>query len=355
LSVTPGSVGASASEPSLVDASTRRRARRTAVVYTVLVLVLAALIVGSVVTGPGALSDAAIRSTLLSLRTTRLVAALLVGASLGAAGVLVQGLFRNPLADASILGTSAGAVFGGNGAVLALELLVKGRALRGVPPDAVLPLGCLAGALVALAVLMALLRRTGDVLSVILTGFLLSSLFLSLGSLLTSIAQERWMLGRAVVAFALGGLTGTGGLSIALAAPLVVAGLVAAWFWGRPLDLLLSGDEEAASLGVDVRTVRHFTVLWTAVLTAAAVSLGGNVAFVGLLVPHALRPLVGVDHRRLIPAAALGGAVFVAACDLLARAIPAQGEVPLGVITGLLGAPAFLALLIRNQREALDA
>jgi iron complex transport system permease protein len=324
------------------------------VAYAVLAASLVGILVASLLVGEGALADAGLRSTFLTIRAWRFGAALLVGASLGVAGVIVQGLFRNPLADASILGTSAGATLGGNAAMLGVEFVARGHTIHGVPADAVLPVGCLLGALAALAVLLILLRQTGDVLSVILTGFLLSSLFLSLGSLLTSLAQERWELGRAVVSFALGGLTGTGMLQVALATPLVVVGLVAAWFWARPLDLLLSGDEEATSLGVNVPEVRRYCVLWTAVLTAAAVSLGGNLAFVGLLVPHALRPLVGVDHRRLVPAAALGGAAFVAACDLLARTIPARGDVPLGVVTGLLGAPAFLALLVRSRREALD-
>jgi iron complex transport system permease protein len=312
------------------------RRRRAALVYGALLLGLALIVGASLLLGQGQLSDAGLRGTLLTLRASRLGAAFLVGAALGVAGLVTQGLFRNPLADASVLGTSAGAT-------------------RGVPPDVVAPIGCLLGALVALSVLLALLRRTGDVLSVVLTGFLLSSLFMSLGSLVTSLAQDRWELGRAIVAFALGSLTGTGALDVAIAAPLVLVGIGAAWFWARPLDLLLSGDEEAASLGVDVGQVRRYCVLWTAVLTAAAVSLGGNVAFVGLLVPHALRPLLGVDHRRLVPATALAGAVFVGACDVLARSIPGRSEVPLGVVTGLLGAPTFLMLLARNQRQVVDA
>ena len=289
-----------------------------------------------------------------SIRASRFGAAVLVGAALAVAGLVIQGLFRNPLADSSVLGTSAGATLGGNLAIVGLELWTRGRSIPGVSPDVVLPIGCLVGAVASLSVILALLKRSGDMLSIILTGFLLSSLFLSLGSLVTSIAQDRWELGRAVVAFALGGLTGTGPLHLELAAPLVVAGVVAAWCWGRPLDLLLSGDEEAASLGVDVGVVRRYCVLWVAVLTAGAVALGGNLAFVGLLVPHALRPILGVDHRRLVPVTALGGAVFVAACDLLARAIPARGEIPLGVVTGILGAPAFLVILLRMPMRAGD-
>lgn len=283
--------------------------RRLALVYATLTTALLALVVISLVVGQGDLRDSALRSTLFVIRGSRVAAAMLVGSALAVAGLVIQGLFRNPLADASVLGTSAGATLGGSVAILSLELLVTGRNVRAIPPDVVLPLGCLMGALGALA----LLRRSREVLSIILAGFLLSSLFLSIGSLATSIAQERWELGRAVVSFSLGGLTATGPVHIAIATPLVLAGIAASWFWAKPLDLLLSGDDEALSLGVDVREVRRACILWIAVLTAGAVALGGNLAFVGLLIPHALRPILGVEHRRLVPATALGGAVLVVA------------------------------------------
>jgi iron complex transport system permease protein len=154
-----------------------------------------------------------------------------------------------------------------------------------------------------------------------------------------------------MVAFVLGGLSGTSAAQVAMAWPLALAGVCAAWLWGRPLDLLLSGEEESASLGVDVRAVRRWGVVWAATLTGAAVSLGGNVGFVGLIVPHGLRALLGSEHRRLVPAAVLGGGLFVIACDVLARVVPARTELPLGVVTGLIGAPVFLLLLLRTWRE----
>jgi iron complex transport system permease protein len=328
---------------------------RLTVGYAILFAALAMLIVLSLVCGPGSLADPALRATLLTLRASRLGSALLVGAALAVAGVVAQGLFQNPLADASVLGTSSGAVLGGEVALVATELLVGRHGAYGIPPDVVLPFGCMAGALLSLGLVLAFARRSSDILSLVLTGFLLSSLFLSLGSLVTSLAQDRWELGRAVVAFTLGDLTGDGPEHVALAAPLVFAGIAASWFWGRPLDLLLCGDEEAASLGVNVSQVRRCCVLWVAALTAGAVTLGGSIAFVGLLVPHALRPLLGVNHRRLVPIAALGGGVFVAACDLVVRMLPARGVVPLGVVTGLVGAPVFLVLLVRGQQRGTYA
>jgi len=132
---------------------------------------------------------------------------------------------------------------------------------------------------------------------------------------------------------------------------LLIAGIVAALAWSRSLDLFLSGEDEARSLGLDVGQARRWIIVWVAVLTAAAIAVGGNVAFVGLLVPHVLRPFVGVNHRRLIPAAAILGATFLVLCDTLVRALPTRSEIPLGVITGFVGAPLFLLLLIRGQRR----
>jgi iron complex transport system permease protein len=320
--------------------------------YAVLFAALALVAAASLTVGEGSLGDPGLRSTLLALRASRLGSALLVGSALAVAGVIVQGLFRNPLADASVLGTSAGAALGGKVALLVTEFLLIGRGPSRIPPDVLLPVGCLGGALLSLTIVLALVRRSRDILTVLLTGFLLSSLSLSVGILLTTMAQERPELGRALITLAVGTLTGAGPEHIAIATPLVVVGIAAAWFWGKALDLLLSGDEEAASLGVDVSQVRRCCILWVAVLTAGAVAIGGDIGFVGLLVPHALRPILGVEHRRLVPVAALGGAVFVGLCDLAVRALPARGEVPLGVITGVVGAPVFLTLLLRSQKRA---
>lgn len=310
-------------------------------------LLVAAL---ALLVGAGDLGDERLRDALLELRLSRLCAALLTGASLAVAGVVVQGLFRNPLADPALLGTTAGASLGGQAAIMLYSVLFAGPLASGLPPLVLLPLGCLLGAVCALLLLLAIARRHGDLVLLLLTGFILSSLFLGLGNLLMSLSQEKWELGRAMLAFVLGGLSGTSFAQVAIALPLALAGIAAAVLWGRALDVLLSGEEEAEALGVDVRAARRWSVLWSATLTGAAVSLGGNVGFVALIVPHGLRSLIGNEHRRLVPAAALGGALFVTACDVIARALPARSELPLGVVTGLIGAPVFLALLLRTWR-----
>lgn len=326
--------------------------RGIAAPYLVLLALLGAVAAAALLLGQGDLGDPSLKATLLELRATRVVAAFLAGAALAVGGVVVQGVFRNPLVSPSILGTTGGAMLGGQAALLAMGALLPSAARLGpAGAELVLSLGCLAGAGLALAIVLTFCRERTSSLVLLLTGFILSSLFLSLGAFLTSMAQDSWELGRAVVAFTLGGVGGVGRRQILVAAPLVIAGIAAAWFWGRTLDLLLSGEEEASTLGVSVGEARRWTVVWVGVLTAAAVSVGGNVAFVGLIVPHVLRPFVGVQHRRLIPAAALLGGTFVVASDIVARTFPSRSEIPLGVITGLIGAPVFLGLLARSYRE----
>jgi iron complex transport system permease protein len=318
-------------------------------VYAALAI-LALLVAGtSTLVGHGSLGDEALAGTFLRLRAARLAAAFLTGSALSVAGVLVQGLFRNPLASPSIIGTTAGANLGGQLALLLGHWLFGATLSPWLAPDLLLPVGCVLGALASLALLLAIVRAHDDLVVLLLTGFLLSSLFISLGAFVTSLARERWELSRAMLSFALGDISGTGPRQIVMATPLIVLGVLFAWTWSRPLDLMLSGEEEAKSLGADVPLVRRWVVVWSAVLSAGAVALGGNVGFVGLVVPHALRPFVGTAHQTLLPACALAGGTFVVACDIACRMLPGQGEMPLGVVTGLIGAPTFLWLLVRER------
>jgi iron complex transport system permease protein len=328
--------------------------RRVIATYAVLVALSAAVPALALLLGQGDLGDPSLRATLLDLRATRLAASVLAGAALAVGGVVAQGLFRNPLVSPSILGTTSGAMLGGQTAMLLYAGFPALHGIAGLRPSMIMPLGCLVGAQAALVVLLLFVRERSDNLSLLLTGFILSSLFLSLGGFVTSLAQDSWDLARAVVAFTLGGVSGVSGRQLLLATPLVVVGVIALWAWGPALDLLLSGEDEAASLGVDVATTRRWLTVWIGLLTGAAVAVGGNVAFVGLVVPHVLRRFVGVNHRRLIPAAALAGGVFVLACDMVARLVPTRAEIPLGVVTGIVGAPLFLVLLARNQRGLGD-
>lgn len=332
---------------------------RLGVVLAVLAVLLAASVILSLATGSAGLGfDAAVAD----LRLLRTAAAALAGAALAVAGVMVQALFRNPLASPDVVGTTAGATLGGQLA-LAGHVLVATALPVWLAPELLLPLGCLAGAACALAILLAAAGRGGGgAVAVLLTGFVITAVVGAASGLLASLAAGSWELARALNAFGLGGVDGKGAGHIALAAPLVAAGIAAAWAWGRTCDVLLAGEDEARALGVEVGRARRWLLAWTALLAAAAVAVGGALTFVGLVVPHLLRPFAGVSHRALVPAAALGGAAFLVLCDVAARAVPAlaqavglsgAGELPLGVVTGLIGGPVFLVLLVRARREGI--
>lgn len=326
-----------------------QRTVQRSLVFVGLFALSAAAVVAGLLIGHGDLADERLRDTLLDLRLARVAVAFLAGAAHAVGGVLVQGLFRNPLASPSILGTTAGASLGGQIALVVFNLFLASALADYIVPEMFLSLGCMIGAAGSLILLLVIVGRRRDLIFLLLTGFILSSLFLSVGSLVFALAQDSWELSRAVVAFSFGGVSGSGPRQVAFALPLVIAGVAMAWTLHRRLDLLLSGEDEAQSLGVNVDEVRFMCILWTAALTAGAVAVGGNVGFVGLIVPHALRPLAGVEHRYLIPASALAGGCFLVLCDIASR-LP-ERELPLGVITGLVGAPVFLLLLVRSHRR----
>jgi iron complex transport system permease protein len=305
----------------------------------VLVLVLAAV---GLFTGPVALSELG-WDGVLALRGWRVLAAALAGACLAVGCCLVQALFRNPLAEPGLIGVGAGANLGG------MAALALSATLPWLPAEALIPVLAVAGGLGALLILAAVARRVVDGATVLLAGIVLSLLLSSVATLLTSLVMDDWGLARAMLAFGLGGVDGAGMIHLAIAAPLATAGLWGAWRARTACDLLLSGDEEATTLGLDVPRRRRWLLTWTALLVAAAAAVGGAVAFVGLIVPHLLRRRLGPGHARLLPAAALGGAACVLACDALVRAVPTNGALPLGVVTGLVGAPLFAAILLRRQ------
>jgi iron complex transport system permease protein len=328
-----------------------QRTLQKPLVFLALIVLSAVAVVTGLLVGQGDLGDPRLRDTLLDLRLARVAVGFLAGAAHAVGGVLVQGFFRNPLASPSILGTTAGASLGGQVALVVFNLFLASTLADHIVPEMFLSIGCMVGAAGSLILLLAIAGRRRDLIFLLLTGFILSSLFLSVGSFVFALAQDSWELSRAVVAFSFGGVSGSGPRQVAFALPLVVSGIVAAWTLNRRLDLLMSGEDEAQSLGVNVDEVRFMCILWTAVLTAGAVSVGGNVGFVGLIVPHALRPLVGVEHRFLIPASTLAGGCFLVFCDIVSR-LP-ERELPLGVVTGLVGAPVFLLLLVRAHRRGI--
>uniref|UniRef100_UPI00321808C4 iron chelate uptake ABC transporter family permease subunit n=1 Tax=uncultured Arthrobacter sp. TaxID=114050 RepID=UPI00321808C4 len=224
---------------------------RPALTFWLLAVAFFGTLVGSLFVGHASLADASLRGALLELRGLRSAATVLAGAALAVAGVLVQGLFRNPLASPSVLGTTAGAALGGQCALYAHAALIAVLPTW-LASEMALPLGCLAGAGLALVAVLAIAGRGDDVLGLLLTGFVLSALLAGVGAVVTVLALDSWQLGRAMLAFSLGGVSGIGAKQVLLALPLVVIALLAAWSWAGDLDLLLCGEDEAASLGVEV-------------------------------------------------------------------------------------------------------
>ena len=322
---------------------------RTTYPFLVLVAGLVLAAVWSLATGP--LSWQEVDATVAGLRLERLAAGLLAGAALAVSGTLMQGLFRNPLASPSVTGVTAGASLG---ALIMLLLWDSAPAAwaAAIPRTLWLPVGAFAGALAALATLQIVARRRGDLASVLLVGMVLAILFGAIAGFVLATGADRYGVGRAMLAFSLGSLDNASPAEISLTLPLVVIGIGFAWTWGRPLDLALSGETEAASLGLDVPQLRRWVLVWTAVLAASAVVLGGGIGFVCLVVPNALRLWLGPHHRPLVIGSALGGALFLTLADTCARRLaPVGGEVPLGVVTGLVGAPFFL-WCFRRERAA---
>lgn len=274
---------------------------------------------------------------LRDLRLARTLAAGLAGAALAVSGVLLQGLFRNPLADPYILGTSAGAALGAAAALVFVR----------TPGSA--SLGAFAGALGAAALSGAAARatsRSGSTTAVLLAGTAVSALCSAGVTLLVSLRQQDLY---AVYFWLLGSFNGRGWKELAVLAPLTALVSGTALLLARPLDVLAAGEESARSLGLDVRLLRAVAVALAALGTAAAVAAGGVVGFVGLVAPHAARLVFGPSHARLIPASAVAGAVLLMSADALARTVLAPLELPVGVLTAFAGAPFFLVILARRD------
>jgi iron complex transport system permease protein len=330
----------------------RRLPLRGLVISASLALFLLLSIVLGLSVGRGTSSDAGVQVLFLGMRAYRAGVAFFAGASLAVGGVIVQGLFRNPLASPQILGTQAGAYLGGKLALFGTFVLFGGRAVQGVSPEMLVPLGCVVGAMFSLGAVLSVSSLRASTITLILTGYVLNGLFSSFGTFLSSLAQESFELHRAMSTFASGSISGSGSKQLLLVALLVLAGTMPILLWSRSLDLLLSGEQEALSLGVEVPRVRFWCVVWASLVTGGAVAVGGGVGFIGLIVPHAMRRFTGPAHRYLLPASFVAGGAFLILCDALCRAIPLKNEVPLQVLTELVGAPAFLWMLRRLGNEA---
>lgn len=321
-------------------------------IVALLALAAAGFAAWSFLLGPGGFSSGEIVRGLIDgegaagiiareIRLPRALLGLIVGAALGGSGAALQGLFLNPLAEPGVTGVSACAALG---AVVALYFGLAASHLLLLPAFAV------AGAAIAAGVLFALSRAGAGSVSLILAGVALSSLAAALTALALSLSANPYAMSE-IVLWLMGSIRDRTLNDLAYVLPMVVVGLVLLVSAARGLDALSLGEDAAASLGVDVVSLRGRVILGVALATGAATAVAGAIGFVGLVVPHVLRPLFGFRPARLILPSALGGAVLVSAADTVLRLLAPDGTLLLGVATALIGAPFFLALVLDARRR----
>ncbi|WP_416966986.1 FecCD family ABC transporter permease [Streptomyces sp. 4F14] len=286
--------------------------------------------------------DRVAESVLWNVRFPRIVLALLVGASLGCAGALMQGVFGNPLAEPGVIGISSGAAVG------AVAAIAMGMGFLGTWT---VPAFAFVGGLGTALLVYSLSRSDGkaEVVTLILTGIAVNAFGGALIGLFLFFADTAAV--NQIVFWQLGSLSQATWPKVLAVLPCTVVGLALAPLYSRRLDLLSLGERPARHLGVDVERLRVVLILVIALLTAAAVSVSGIIGFVGLVIPHLLRMAAGPGHRFLVPASALLGAFILLAGDLASRTMAAPAELPLGVLTGLLGSPFFFWLLHRTRKR----
>ncbi len=289
------------------------------------------------------LSISQAEAIIFQIRLPRVVTAAVVGGALAAAGVVFQGLLRNPMADPYIIGTSGGAALGATIALLLpIQVVWLGFTL--------VPLAAFAGALVTVLVVYNIARvgpRT-PVTTLLLAGFAFSSMLAAVMSFLMLVSGNTL---RRVILWTMGGVTASSWPQLRIVVPLILAGVVAAYALANDLNAFLLGEEQAAYLGVNVERRKLVLLMFGSLLTGAAVSVSGLVGFIGLVVPHVARLVFGPDHRLLLPTSTLLGSLFLVLADLLARLLLAPAEIPVGIITAMIGAPFFIYLLRRSKRE----
>jgi len=323
-----------------------------ATLLILLCVLTSALFVASLTVGPAGLGFAtsaaalfggendAARLVMQEIRLPRALLGLMIGATLGLTGAVLQGYLRNPLADPGVLGISASASLG---AVIAIYTGLSAAFTLA------LPLLAIFGAIMAVFVLQALSGRTASILTLILAGVAISALAGALTSLALNMSPNPFA-ALEILFWMLGSLDDRSMTHLALAAPLTLVGWAMLAFLGRGLDALTLGHDVAATMGINVAQLRQLMIIGTAVAIGSATAVAGAIGFVGLVVPHMLRPLVGSQPSRLLLTSALGGASLLLAADVAVRLLAPGQDLKLGVLTALVGAPFFLWLVVKTRR-----
>jgi iron complex transport system permease protein len=301
-------------------------------------------VVGHEILGIGSSGASLDTTVVMDLRLPRVLFGALCGAALAVSGAALQSLFRNPLADPGIIGVSGGA---STGAVAAIVILPP---LTGAAVAWVVPAAAFAGGILATALIYALARPgMGEgTARLLLVGIAIGSGFAAITGFLTFAADDDEL--QSVVFWQMGSLGSIDWTTIAIGTPVVLAGIALMIVLARRLDLLTLGDRQAHHLGLDVRRTRRLVIATTALLTGTAVAFSGTIGFIGLVVPHIVRQMCGPAHRGVLPMSAVTGAVIIVIADTLSRSIAPPAEVPIGLFTALLGAPFFLALVLRSRQ-----
>jgi iron complex transport system permease protein len=275
------------------------------------------------------------------IRLPRTILAVMVGGSLGLAGAAMQGYLRNPLAEPGLIGVSSSAALG---AVLAIQTGLAASVAFALPAMALL------GALIGVLLVIALAGPRGSSLTLILAGIAISALAAALTSLVLNLSPNPFAANE-IVFWMMGSLADRSMDHVWIAAPFMVVGCGVLLSLGRGLDALTLGEDAASALGIRLSRLRLFLVLGTACVVGAGTAVAGAIGFVGLVVPHILRPFVGAQPARLLWASALGGAIMVLAADIAVRMILPERDLKLGVVTALVGAPLFLHLIYKTRRQ----
>lgn len=284
---------------------------------------------------------------LWSVRLPRIAIAAMVGGLLAASGTVMQGLFRNPLADPALVGVSSGAALAAAATIVVADKFAEAHILT--IPFEILPVMALLGALIATAALYRLATREGktSIAIFLLGGLAIAALANAAIGLLVFLADDRQL--RDITFWMLGSLSGATWSKAATVLPFFLATVIALPFIARGLDLLVLGEAEAFHSGVHVERLKKFSIVLIAAAVGAAVSVSGVIGFVGIVVPHLLRIVIGPGHKMLLPASIILGAALMVGADILARMLAAPAELPIGIVTAVVGAPFFLALLLRQR------
>ncbi|ABE39581.1 transport system permease protein [Rhodopseudomonas palustris BisB5] len=295
--------------------------------------------------GPLAARD---QLVLWSIRLPRILTAAIVGSLLAASGALMQGLFRNPLADPALVGVSSGGAFAAAASIVLLDHTL-GHNLRFLQ-DHLLPIAAFGGSLVTTIILFRIASRAGNtsIALFLLAGLAIAAIANAGIGVLVFLADDRQL--RDITFWMMGSLSGANWAKASSTALVLLIALLVFVKVARHLDLLVLGESEAFHTGVDVERMKLLSIVLVSAMTGVAVSVCGVVGFVGIVVPHLLRLVIGPSHRLLLPASACLGAVMLVAADTVARTIVAPAEMPIGILTAAIGAPFFLAILLRQRK-----